>query len=72
MNCTLVTYRQFCAKALRLDEVEHSSSAFGYARRGPSDNRQECTALSEGPEDYESMKFEREMELGQVGVGDGI
>ena len=24
------------------------------------------------PEDYESMKFEREVELGQVGVGDGI
>ena len=24
------------------------------------------------PNDYESMRFEREVELGQVGVGDGI
>ena len=29
-------------------------------------------ADTDGPEDYESMKFEREVENGQVGVGDGI
>jgi site-specific DNA recombinase len=29
-------------------------------------------ADTDGPEDYESMEFEREVENGQVGVGDGI
>jgi hypothetical protein len=29
-------------------------------------------ADTDGPEDYDSMKFEREVETGQVGVGDGI
>ena len=29
-------------------------------------------ADTDGPEDYDSMKFEREGEIGQVGVGDGI
>ncbi len=29
-------------------------------------------ADTDGPEDYDSMRFEREMEKNQVGVGDGI